>query len=196
VSENSETKSSSGTEPQVVELKSWSEFDEKINWLKTYKKECEVSWDKNLEEPLFRGHGNSDWPLQTTLERSFPLDRSDSTLSLLSYYRKVSAARPAVETLTNRLWVDLPEFHVFQKLLKKHHGDWLDSFLSKHIGIYRYLIYLRHHGFPSPLLDWTASPYVAPYSPSTPSIQTQNKYVFTRTYKVPFGQYRPEIISL
>jgi hypothetical protein len=94
VTENSETKASSGTEPQVVELKSWSEFGEKINWLKTYKKECEVSWDKNLEEPLFRGHGNSDWPLQTTLERSFPLDRSDSTLSLLSYYRKISAARP------------------------------------------------------------------------------------------------------
>lgn len=28
---------------------------------------------------------------------------------------------------------------------------------------YRYMAYLRHHSFPSPLLDWTRSPYVAAY---------------------------------
>src|ERR1039458_5467657 len=26
-----------------------------------------------------------------------------------------------------------------------------------------YMAYLRHHGFPSPLLDWSRSPYVAAY---------------------------------
>lgn len=32
-----------------------------------------------------------------------------------------------------------------------------------HLPAYDFLVYLRHYGFPSPLLDWTESPYIAAY---------------------------------
>jgi hypothetical protein len=57
--------------------------------------------------------------------------------------------------------VSVPGSFSFRQLLEKHNGDWLDFFLNQHPSVYRYMMYLRHHGFPSPLLDRTASPYVA-----------------------------------
>jgi hypothetical protein len=38
-----------------------------------------------------------------------------------------------------------------------------DSFDQNFRGLATYLAHLRHGGFPSPLLDWTLSPYVAAY---------------------------------
>ena len=115
-----------------------------------------------LNDPLlFRGVGNSEWGLETTLERSYPMERSDQAVTLLSYYRKILLSKPAVETVTGKKWKKIPNLPEFGDLINGSSEGTLNLALSNHRAIYEYLIYLRHHGFPSPFLDWTASPYVA-----------------------------------
>ena len=54
---------------------------------------------------LFRGQGNSEWPLTTTLERA-----GQEGMGLSDFYRLIaSRIRPAVETFTGVTW-DVDEY--------------------------------------------------------------------------------------
>ena len=143
-----------------IEIKSWCDFESEIQRLSRCREDREAG-GRRLKAPLFRGLGNTKWGLETTLERSYPDERSDKTLSFRKYYWKAGGAKPAVETLTGKKWDAVPDFSQVDRLLREGKHLWLSDFLNEHPVIYEYLIYLRHHTFPSPLLDWTASPYVA-----------------------------------
>jgi len=69
----------------------------------------------------------------------------------------VSAMKPQIETYTGARW-EIPSPQEYAKRLSADGRLFPDTMPE-----YEYLIYLRHHGFPSPLLDWSASPYVAAY---------------------------------
>jgi hypothetical protein len=81
--------------------------------------------------------------------------------SLSTYYGRASAVRPHVETLSGKRWDKLPTFFEFKERMKS--SSWPKQILSHEPEVYEYLVYLRHHGFPSPLLDWTSSAYIAAF---------------------------------
>ena len=101
---------------------------------------------------LFRGLGCSDWPLSTTLER-----RAPQPMTVQVYMMHASTCSAELESLSGKQW-DIPDYPDIKQEIE-------DKQTSQHVHLpcYDYLVYLRHHGFPSPLLDWTESPYIAAY---------------------------------
>ena len=157
--------------PQETEIEvTWEQFELKIRGLRHYHS------SKRIASPLlFRGQGNSDWGLQTTLER-----RKKSNMLFRDYYSVISRIKPQIEALTKGRW-DILDFSSVMGLLEDY-----DSFSltldNYQFPAQQYLVHLRHHGFPSPLLDWTRSPYIAAYfafcSEHTPSTGQVSIYCF------------------
>jgi hypothetical protein len=136
---------------EVCNLNDWQDFESKIQdleqrWLK--KKTGTALAISNL---LFRGQADSSWKLETTLDRFYRKE-----MSLRNYYRIAFTAKTKIETFTDKPWV-IPELQEYEKWVNEE----FDSFYGGDFKAYHYFVYLRHHGFPSPLLDWSASPYIA-----------------------------------
>jgi hypothetical protein len=129
---------------QIFDLESWEAVETKIREL------CERYDGTRL---LFRGQGDASWTLATTLERV-----GVEGMRFTAYYELISRLHPEIESFTGNNW-DIPDFPKMNSLLREY-GDLKASFPT---SAYAYMLYLRHHGFPSPLLDWTRSPYVAAY---------------------------------
>lgn len=147
---------------EEIEIRSWSEFESEILKIEEWK--ASRCGPDRIREMVFRGLGNADWGLETTLDRSLMNgERADGTMSLLKYYKKIDRAKTAIESVTGRQWRDLPDWHNFRESMAQDPIGWLDMILTKTPEVYEYLVYLRHHGFPSPLLDWTESPYLATF---------------------------------
>lgn len=134
-----------------IHVNSWQECQEEFKKLEQYRSEQ----IKNTFIPpiLYRGQADSKWRLETTLER----DAKANELYLYDYHKLILSIKSEIESFTEKDWGFL-KLEDFMKWLKS--TDFL--FLSN-IPALEYMIYLRHHNFPSPLLDWTRSPYIATY---------------------------------
>lgn len=126
-------------------LKSWQELLTEIDNLNE-------SVGEKSDQLLYRGQRDSAWKLDTTMERKLTVP-----ISLSRYYRFAYSAKTRIETFVEASW---------NMLTPPEYDEWLknkDTLTFSPFPGYDYLAYLRHHGFPSPFLDWSASPYVAAF---------------------------------
>jgi hypothetical protein len=134
-----------GRHVKIIRTASWEEFEAEI---KKFENPNRKVWD----EVWFRGQGDSEWPLFTTLERRAPIPSNVN-----AYLRVISEIKPAVETFTG-LTFETIEPREIEDACREY-----DRFHFRFGESLTYMAHLRHGGFPSPLLDWSHSPYVAAY---------------------------------
>ena len=130
----------------VIEVRTWEECRARIEGIR-HANEPQAS------KLLFRGMSDSTWQLSTTLERH----SGEPNIDFKDYYRVVLRIRSEIETESGLRW-DAPSFEEI--------SSWAETYDFPHhyeVKAYEYLAHLRHNGFPSPLLDWSWSPYVAAY---------------------------------
>lgn len=104
-----------------------------------------------VSELLYRGQADSRWRLETTLERTV-----SKPVGLEEYYRLTKQAKPRIETFADKSW-KIPTYIQYSKWLKS------EPYPPFNFHAYPYFVYLRHHRFPPPLLDWTGSPHIAAF---------------------------------
>jgi len=152
-------------------LSSWEEFEKALKDIRDEHEQSDVQLKSS--SLLFRGQENSSWSLTTTL------DRKRERMLFKDYYGIITRIRPQIETLTGSEW-PIPDYPQVRKDVEDYDKFSMELWCGRCPG-YPYLAYLRHHGFPSPLLDWSRSPYVAAYFAFNKAEVSTNKvaiYIF------------------
>ena len=141
---------------QSIDVANWEECEEELKKLQKERAARQKLPGPPPSRLLYRGQENASWQLTTTLERS-----EQEKMLLADYYRLISRVQPQIETFVGTKW-DIPEYPEIEKSLREYETFFNKLFWGR-LPAYDYMVHLRHHGFPSPLLDWTRSPYIAAF---------------------------------
>ncbi|MBZ5562104.1 MAG: FRG domain-containing protein, partial [Acidobacteriia bacterium] len=169
-----------------IDVANWGEFEARLQ--EVSQREVSAGHTTNF---LYRGQNDSAWELTTTLER-----RGRQRMRVSDYHQLISRVKPQIESFTGRTW-EIPDYPEVERRLRDYEGWSFPKFPDP--ATYSYMVHLRHHGFPSPLLDWTRSPYIAAYfaftSASEPSCGKVSIYVYSESPRGLKGtsSYKPQI---
>lgn len=161
-----------------VKLDSWGDFEGAVQRLSQLYIDLDHAATVPLLPILFRGHANSEWKLETTLERYGLRNQK-----LSDYYKAVRLVQPEIESLTDESWDNLT---IPLDGFERDPGLYLGGFFSTNppdhpaTPLLALMTYLRHREFPSPLLDWSRSPFVAAHFAlwSVPHPSTQHMSIY------------------
>jgi hypothetical protein len=134
---------------ETKNIPNWNDYELFIEETRNSLSLIKDSSGSYVSDLFFRGQNNSDWKLETTLERFNSIETE-----LGEYCRLLLRVKPAIECFTEKEF----EFAYENELEEDLHTKDGRGF---RIGQFEFMSHLRHNGFPSPLLDWTLSPYVA-----------------------------------
>lgn len=148
-------------------LSSWEDFETEVASHFEEKKRIQAEKGMGVFGPIFRGHVAACWKLETTLERY-----TTRQYATREYYDVMRTASLAVNSFTEKSW----------NLSDKYEID--ENTPGPPLG-YEFMIYLRHHGFPSPLLDWTHSPYIAAFFSFRSKAPSEDNDVAIYSYVAP-----------
>jgi hypothetical protein len=79
---------------QEINLDAWEVFQERLAQIR-----CNEAMAGRRANFLFRGQGDSGWPLATTLERC-----GCKGMPISGYYRLINGVKPQIETFTGAKW--------------------------------------------------------------------------------------------
>lgn len=128
---------------EQIDLNSWEELEREVAKRHYFLDSKKPSIHSTISRPLYRGQWSSTLKLETTLERYLT-----KQVSVENYNYYLLCIKSAIESYTGNKW----KFEEDVKLNKR---------IFNVPPNYEFMAYVRHHGFPSPLLDWTQSLYIA-----------------------------------
>jgi len=136
------------SERDIPEPITFEDFERKAAAILEGHKEKLGNSKRDIIPVIFRGQGKASDKLKTTLERY-----STKQYTPLEYWNVMCDVKPALETCTGKTW-NFSDNYIPDDTLPQSPKPPQD---------YEFMIHLRHHGFPSPLLDWTRSFYIAAF---------------------------------
>lgn len=138
---------------------------------------------------LFRGQSNHEWEIRTSLER-----HGTEVIECEKYYRIIDKYKPFINPIIATRYERKSTANGYPFDFKEYEEG------SRELPEMEYLAYLRHHGFPTPLIDFSISHFVALFfacNDFSQSNKTDGKVFLYSPPQLPLGGNNiPELVII